>query len=419
MDVLVPKENNNDTVVMITKIFGGSGSYIEKGDDLIEFETSKTAVVLEAPISGYVTFLFEIDDEVEVNSVVCKIDANASAGAGKIKESEESEESLSAKSLEKDINFSNKAKKADLNNFDLSGKHWITAKMLSKNQLDSDLISNEQKGPSRATFVTAQPTAHGITDDIFSEEKTSMRKRAEISSLAISGGGAFQSTIGIEIHAGRRSVSSFLFDNSIQDIVCYESSKMLGNEFADLNAFYLSDTKVGKYKEVSAGISMDNLNRLTVGRVKSSDQKSLSSIQDELGLLFTKFEDGNLSSDDLLPSTFTITDLSSTKATYVRPLLNGAEALILGIVRKDPQRFGIFATFDHRVSEGLRIAHFLENLKARLESYFVNSFSEQIQKCGFCLKTLQEEIEEGNKGLLNISTQNGQKYICRNCYEAW
>ena len=46
-----------------------------------------------------------------------------------------------------------------------------------------------------------------------------MRKRAEISSLDVSGGGVFQSTIGCEILAGRRIVDTLSFDDSIQDLV--------------------------------------------------------------------------------------------------------------------------------------------------------------------------------------------------------
>jgi pyruvate/2-oxoglutarate dehydrogenase complex dihydrolipoamide acyltransferase (E2) component len=420
MEVMVPKENNNDQIVMITKLYVDQGCYVELGADLVEFETSKTAVVLQSPVSGYVSFYHKVEDEVEVNSPVCRIDeqapkASVSGDAAAVK-------ALPDRLSQEGVTFSKMASKVDKHNAKLDGKYWVTSRMLNANS------SRLHAGSGRSVIDSHEQVRnppqyesgdHSIRDEEYKVTKTTMRKRSEIASMRISGGGEFQSTIGCEIIVGLRLAKNIVFDNSIQDLACYESSKMLGSEYNDLNAFYISDSKVGRFNSVAVGISLDNVNNLTVAQIKNSDKLGLREIQDQLALLFIQFEDSTLPSESLLPSTYTITDLSATGATYMLPLLNGAESLILGIVRKNSNSFGVYATFDHRVSDGLRVATFLDDLKIRIEAHFTSGSTVELVQCNFCLKSLSEELELGNRGLLCISTVAGQKNICSNCYQGW
>ena len=420
MEVMVPKENNNDQVVMITKLYVDQGCYVEQGADLVEFETSKTAVVLQSPVAGYVSFYHKAEDEVEVNSPVCRIDDEAPeaslSGAA-------TDKTLPDKLSQEGLTFSKVASKVDKHNAKLDGKYWVTSRMLSEGKAGLHAGSKRSYVDSREQDRTPQSMMsgdHGISKEEYKVTKTTMRKRSEITSLRVSGGGEFQSTIGIEIATGSRLAKNIVFENSIQDLVCYESSRMLGNNYSDLNAFYISDSEIGIFNSVAAGISLDNdNNKLTVARINDSDALTLLDIQDRLGSLFIQFEDGTISSESLMPSTYTITDLSSSGATYILPLLNGAETLILGIVRKGCDSFGIYATFDHRVSNGLRVSHFLDNLKARIEAHFDSTSTVEGGQCDFCFKSLSEELELGQRGLLCLTTPAGQKNICRNCYEGW
>tara|TARA_B110001450_G_scaffold127923_1_gene120311 strand:+ start:297 stop:1571 length:1275 start_codon:yes stop_codon:yes gene_type:complete len=421
MEVMVPKENNNDQVVMITKLYVENGCFIDEGADLIEFETSKTAVVLQSPAAGYVTFYYQVDDEVEVNSPVCSI--NDKAPESDLSTDKEILNISSETKRHDGLTFSKVASKLDKNQTDLDGHYWVTSRVLTNSDPSAraGLERQEKNNLNRDAKVQSTISSDsGFGEEDYKVIKTTMRKRSEISNLRISGGGAFQSTIGIEIAGGSRLAKNVVFENSIQDLVCYESSKMLGNEYNDLNAFYISDSEIGIFNSVAAGISLDNgSNKLTVVRINDSGALTLPAIQDRLGSLFIQFEDGTLSAESLMPSTYTITDLSSTGATYILPLLNGAETLILGIVRKGCDSFGIYATFDHRVSSGLRVSHFLDNLKPRIEAHFDSKSSPQGAKCDFCFKSLSEEIGLGQRGLLCLSTSTGQKNICRNCYEGW
>ena len=128
--------------------------------------------------------------------------------------------------------------------------------------------------------------------------------------------------------------------------------------------------------------------------------------------LIVRFADGKLTSLDLSPSSFTVTDLSSTPATYVRPLLNSAQSLIVGIVRSDAKEFKIFATFDHRVSSGRLVALFCA-LKERVESYFDNVTEADV--CASCGASPLRASTFGRPGLFQVKTASGLDWICWGC----
>ena len=408
MDILVPKDNNNDEVVMISKLNIPNGNFVEKGADLMEFETSKTAVVLQAPISGYVSYAFLEGDEVAVNSVVCSIDEQRPMES--YDELVDSKITRSKVIEQENLILSKKARQLDFNNTNLDGKFWVTSRMINDSG-EKKILKDHSSSLSNDAL-----SEHDLPKISFKVKKTSMRKRSEIASLRVVGGGLFQSTIGCDINTGTRSIPSILFNNSIQDLVCYELSKMLENDFSDLNAFYISDNEIGYFNEVAAGISLDDKNKLTVARISQSNKKLLSEIQDEMSAIYIKFEDGILTTE-LEASSFTITDLSPTSANYMLPLLNGAEGLIVGIVKRNDNKFGIYATFDHRVSEGLRVAVLIDRLKARIESHFYLTNKNSSIVCQFCMRTLEEELKLGNRGMVTLMTSNGLINSCRNCFE--
>ncbi len=51
------------------------------------------------------------------------------------------------------------------------------------------------------------------------------------------------------------------------------------------------------------------------------------------------------------------------------PLINGHQSLILGVVRYPHDSFEVFASFDHRLAEGMRVVNFLGDLTERVASH--------------------------------------------------
>ncbi len=418
IELRIPKEHANDDYVLVSKAYINTDEKVTEEQELIEIETSKTTIVLSAPTEGIAELIVKEDQEIEVNSVYCRLYSNQEWSNKKNNNpSETVAEKLSADS-NADRVVSDAAKELLKDDPSLLNTEsmWVTSRAMRSRPNEKKVAKED------STDLAKKPINVELN---YSKIRTSIRKRAEIGALRASGGGPFQSVLGINIEAQKRIVSDLIFNSSLLDIACYETSKLLDTEFNDLNGFYISDSEIGIYDEVHAGISLDNHSNLVVAKVEDAANLSLQQIQKRLSDLLTKFEDDALDQYDLMPTTFTISDLSNTFCTYMLPLLNDHQALILGIVRQ-AKGFNLYATFDHRVSEGLRVSKFLEQLKQRCEAHFNLSDDQTLQDrtlivCSFCQKTLEEEFQVGNKdrGFIQITSENGVKLCCRTCFDGW
>lgn len=404
MPLKIPRENANDNAVMITAILCKSGNLVEEGQDLIEIETSKAAIVVPAPAAGIFTTTFNVGDEISVGEQYGTLTSPDH-------EDGEQEDQTARSQTNNEINshfISDRAQDIlEVGNTNVSSlSKWVTSRSLTRNTPPTPLHSE----PSKEQRNVLLP--HSVN-------RSTIRKRAEVSALRQAATGQLQSTIGITVVDRRRQIPELAFAHSILDLVTFETAQLLKEEFSDLNRFYISDEEYGQYDIVVPGISLDNNHALTVCAVYSDIWSSLPALRKHLLSLFERFEDRQLSSHDLGPATFTISDLSNTQSNYMLPLINGRQTLILGICKYD-DGYKLYATFDHRISEGLRVAKFLELLRVRIESHFVSPIEAADDVCcDFCLKSLRTELELGNLGLLKIRTATGEKNICRTCYEGW
>lgn len=254
------------------------------------------------------------------------------------------------------------------------------------------------------------------------ERKYIKRKQSEIKNLQIGNHQATSSTIGIDIKVpGKRIIDPpFLFNNNISDLIVFEGSKLL-RKYPELNAVYMGPKFFGKYEDVNFGWSFDGGSNLKVLAIKNSDKMSLLELHLEVERLLELYESNqNISMDLLTSSTVTISDLSKTDATFIFPLINGYQSLILGVVSKAQNNFSIYATFDHRVSEGLTVTKFLTELKSRILSYFVDKDGRANLVCYACEKSMAEELSLGKRGFIKITLPNGDDTnLCRNCFDGW
>ena len=246
---------------------------------------------------------------------------------------------------------------------------WVT---------ESDVLLGRESLPPIATptetpaipAIAAGPRSQLDHDQVVQTK----RKRAEVESLLRGAHEAnHMSTIGIinrQLPGERLVVPEFLFQDSISDLVVFEAARLL-RQYPELNGFNIDSRAVGQYRAVNFGISFDNHRNLKVLALQDADALGLPEIQHKYLELLDLYESNQpLPVALLTTATVTLSDLSATSASFMLPLINGQQALILGIVRHHRRRFEIFASFDHRVSEGLRVTHFLEALRERLLSHF-------------------------------------------------
>lgn len=146
-----------------------------------------------------------------------------------------------------------------------------------------------------------------------------------------------------------------------------------------LNASYM-DGRIMLYGPVNVGVAVGGETGLIVPVVLSADQKSLTQIDQEIRAFQEKAQRARFSDKDLSGGTFTLSNLGMFGVDRFDAIINPPQSAILamGRIRKVPIMNGeerlvsrpmatLSLTIDHRVMDGLHGALFLGDLKALLE----------------------------------------------------
>ena len=423
-EVFVPRENVNDDAVTVSSISIADGDITSKGNIVAQIETSKTNIDIEAPVSGIIRHKLYVGIEIPVGALLFSIDSpvilQSPAETDKIspvgKEVEPKNPEVSLPKFSKAATELAARFGVDLRQFE-SG--WITG---------ADISKSLSKRGVEAGAVSQPPVSTDSFDEQLDISNTwikvpnSRRKQAEIRSLLVGSHAATTSTIGVEIVLpGPRLVAPpFLFSNSISDLVVFESSKLL-KQYPALNGAYINEKFRLEYEQVNFGWSFDNGDNLKVLSIKNSDRLTLMDIQNEVMRLLEIYESGGTIPLNLLTdSTVSVSDLSRTEASFMLPLINGRQALNLGIVSKSKGLFEIIASFDHRVSDGLALSTFLSDLKKRVLSYYLDEDGNVDLSCFICSKTIKEELADGHHGFISFVSSDGSiRNMCRHCFDGW
>ena len=422
IEILVPRENVNDESVIILEVNFASGAEVKKGDVVVSIETSKTNVDVDAPEDGVITHQLEKGSEVDVGSLLFTL-VNGQESELEIKgQSNTHSIKLNVDTQKLKARFSiaaiKRAKELGLNlgQFDCG---WVTSADVEKHAGVAIPMATYQHAATDKKFETKDAPVLASTS---TKVTLSKRKQAEAKNLIAGDHGSTTSTIGIEIKLlGERLVAApFLFKGSISDLIAFEGSKLL-RQYPELNGSYIDEKTWSQYEQVNFGWSFDNGKNLKVLAIKNADQLSLAALQKEVGRLLDLYDSGQTIPMELLTdATVTFSDLSRSPASFMFPLINGHQTLILGVVRKSKYVFEIFASFDHRVSEGLTVINFLAELKSRVLSYFIDQNGVVNASCYSCGKSMAEELGLGHRGFIKMTLANGEdENLCRNCFEGY
>lgn len=435
-EIKVPLISVNDTSLTVVSLSFANGDAVKKGDIILVFETSKTTYDVIAEADGFVQYLCEEDTDYAVNDIVAKIvsDVNEidktivskksqnapasksiNAPSVKVVSDWEGETLFTAAALE--LMESSGIKKDAFAGRDFVNKYDVE-------ELTGTGSSKKKNKPENRNSTTFSKPALPVDVTKVIVEKLSSNKKREIEYLSEVQSTGLTSTIntiveteGIFVHINE---SLQVLKNSLLPVVIYEVGRLL-EKYRELNA-YFTDNAVAYYKDVNVGFAIDIEKGLKVLKIGNASSKNISVIEDEILTLSNKYLDDALQVDDLMDITFTITDLSSEGVDFFKPLVNMMNSAILGVSSIDHKlnRCVFSVTFDHRVTEGKLVAHFLKDLKDRLESY-QSKYHPNLNlniNCFKCFKTLKEDLSD--VGFTKCITPEGKEaYICQSCLKGF
>ncbi|ARA97014.1 dihydrolipoamide acetyltransferase family protein [Geobacillus thermodenitrificans] len=146
-----------------------------------------------------------------------------------------------------------------------------------------------------------------------------------------------------------------------------------------MNSLY-QDGRIYTYESIHLGIAVALENGLVVPVIRYAEKLSLKELSQKIKECSTKARNGELSSEEMTGSTFTITSLGAYGVEFFTPVLNPPEVGILGVgtvtdmavfvgdaVQKR-KSLPLSLTFDHQVMDGAPASQFLGMIKYYLEN---------------------------------------------------
>jgi pyruvate/2-oxoglutarate dehydrogenase complex dihydrolipoamide acyltransferase (E2) component len=392
----------NDDLVTVIKLYFDTGDSISRGQDAVEFETSKTNVTVASESDGFVRYLVDEGTEVPVGTVLARVhDTRDEALAAPARH-------VAAATPGPGPAFSRRAR-------ELSDRHELSASLFA----GLDFVTEDDVRARMAQNEAPSVEPIGSAPSALEKVPLSSSKRTEIRYLS-----AVQQDLTSTVSAYIRGGAAFervggllqVLRWSYLPLVVYELARLL-RKHRVFNA-YFDDDGIVYHSEVGIGFAVDIGKGLRVPVIRAADEMTLPAVEDAILDRVEAYERGTLGHEHLAGGTFTITDLSSENVAEFTPLINARQSAILGIASLDPDlgRTLLSLTFDHRVTEAKAAAALLRDLIGRIESYGPGSATAAPVRCDRCFKTLAEDRALEGFGLAKIVRHDGSEgLLCALC----
>lgn len=383
-EVIMPALSPAQETGILIEWFKEEGDLIEKGEPLMEVETDKANVEVEATTTGILANItVNLGDEIPVGKVIALILADGESAPESKKEYSSSETKVSEEDtaqlqttisnpLDPSANLpTNKivaspkvrqyAKKEgiDLSFIKGSGPNGVI--------LMEDVLVNQSSTKKEENDI---PTSKGwrlmadrLTESWSSAPHFNLVRHLDVSNLV-----TYKKQVQ-EKNSNRLTYTDLLI--KLVSITLKEHPR--------INASWI-DNKIVKNSEINVGLAVDFDGGLIVPVIHKTDELSLGEITNRRKDLITRTQAGKLRSGDLDRGTFTISNLGMFDVDSFNAIINPPQAAILAvgrIVDKVVPVDGLPAvrpiltlnlSFDHRVVDGVRGAKFLKTLSNLIEN---------------------------------------------------
>jgi pyruvate/2-oxoglutarate dehydrogenase complex dihydrolipoamide acyltransferase (E2) component len=391
--------NPNDDQAVVVAWHVESGSWIDADASVATMETTKSAFEVEAPTAGFVTYSAAPKTTVDVGSVVAWIHeelpapgvapradgalgtkpvATASArAAGSTADVANAEAAAAGRFTRKALR---RMQELGLKPEDFAGDGRVEVEEVERRALaiagerapsvpgTSDALASNTRGGAD----TAKLRADGRR---FAAEAVALEQSAskiiEAGMLAETYRNVVPSMVTVSCDAAlvekRLQGLAASCTVSLLELVIHEAAREL-QDFSELNGVF-ADGRAYAYQAVNVGFALNAGRSLKVPVVRDAGARSLVEIAQSVRNLTLRYMRNELSVDDLVGGTFTITDLSMYGAVHFGPVLGPLQSAILGLCAERPalRQRDLVLVFDHRMSDGMRAAAFLSGLRKRLE----------------------------------------------------
>ena len=383
-EVIMPALSPAQETGILIEWFKEEGDLIEKGEPLMEVETDKANVEVEATTTGILANItVNLGDEIPVGKVIALILADGESVPESKKEYSSSETKVSEEDtaqmqttisnpLDPSANLSTNKIVASPKVRQYAKKEGIDLSFIKGSGpngviLMEDVLVNQSSTKKEENDI---PTSKGwrlmadrLTESWSSAPHFNLVRHLDVSNLV-----TYKKQVQ-EKNSNRLTYTDLLI--KLVSITLKEHPR--------INASWI-DNKIVKNSEINVGLAIDFDGGLIVPVIHKTDELSLGEITNRRKDLITRTQAGKLRSGDLDRGTFTISNLGMFDVDSFNAIINPPQAAILAvgrIVDKVVPVDGLPAvrpiltlnlSFDHRVVDGVRGAEFLQTLSNLIEN---------------------------------------------------
>jgi len=390
-EILVPSLGESVTEATVAKWYKKPGDAVTQDEPLLELETDKVTLEVNAPASGMLKDIKVAEGKtVEVGTLLGQIDVGAAGAKSAPKAEAPKAAPAAAPQAPKTAPAASSAQPqsgpAARKMLEETG---IPASSIQGTGKDGrvtkgDVLSNVERGNVARDTVTTLPRSTSPR-----EERVKMSKLRQVIAKRLKDS---QNTAAILTTFNEIDMGNVIaLRNEYKDAFEKKHGTKLGfmgffvkaainalKEIPAVNAQIDGDEIV--YKNFyDIGVAVGTEQGLVVPVVRDADQLSLAGIEKDIGRLATKAREGSLAMSDLTGGTFTISNGGVYGSLMGTPIINPPQSGILGMHKTEERPVAIKGqvvirpmmyvalSYDHRIVDGKESVTFLVRLKEAIE----------------------------------------------------
>ena len=381
--MIMPALNPGQETGILLEWLKQEGETIEKGDPLMEIETDKANVEVEAEATGILSNIsVQPGDEIHVGEVIAMILAKDESAPESIKDDSSTQAAVTENEVKHHSGSSEK-----MESIETVSKNKIAASPKIKQYAKKegiDLSSVKGSGPGGTILMEDVLAIQSTVEKEDNDFQTGKGWLLMADRLTESWTSAPHFSIvrnldatNMANHKKETEANSSTNITFTDLLVKYAASSL--KEHPRVNAS-LIDGKLIKNLAINIGIAVAIEDGLIVPVIHNADELSLEEINERRKELVARTQEGKLRSGDLDAGTFTISNLGMFDVDSFNAIINPPQSAILAVGKINDQvvpmdgkptirpMLKINLSFDHRVIDGARGARFLQTLSNIIEN---------------------------------------------------
>ncbi len=400
-EIKVPQLGESVSEAIIAKWLKSEGDNVAADEPLVELETDKVTLEVNAPEAGTLAIISAKEGEtVEVGALLGELGEASNSNAkpapkaeGKKEEAPKAEATKTETKSDESANLSPAVRKM-INDNDLdasaitgTGKDGRITKADVQNHMESGAASQTKAESSKPSAPQAPSAPREVKDR---EERVRMTKlRQTIASrLKEAQTEAAILTTFNEIDMGPFMELRKLYKDKFEKkhgvklgfmSIFVKAACQALSEFPAVNA-EIDGTDIIYKNYYDIGVAVSTPQGLVVPVIRDAETKSFATIEKDIGDMAGRARDGQLAMSEMMGGTFTITNGGVFGSMMSTPILNRPQSAILGMhktqmrpmvmpdgsIEARPMMY-VALSYDHRVIDGRESVSFLVRIKEALE----------------------------------------------------